>query len=172
MANTYTLISSVTVGSGGQVALEFTSIPQTYTDLCLAYSIRTTEVEVNNWGKLTFNNIAGTSNNVLFLRGNGTNVATSTGLSSDFMRGIIANGTLSTGSTFGSNSVYIPNYTSSNQKVAAASGAMENNASDHYRVTSTSRLTNTSAITSIELTAYAGNFVQYTTAYLYGIKNS
>jgi hypothetical protein len=33
MANTYTLISSVTVGSGGTCNIEFTSIPATYTDL-------------------------------------------------------------------------------------------------------------------------------------------
>ena len=33
MANTYTLIASLTVGSGGAANIEFTSIPATYTDL-------------------------------------------------------------------------------------------------------------------------------------------
>jgi hypothetical protein len=32
---TYTLINSVTVGSGGAANIEFTSIPATYTDLNL-----------------------------------------------------------------------------------------------------------------------------------------
>ena len=40
MANTYTLISSVTVGSGGASSIEFTSIPSTYTDLLLNFSGR------------------------------------------------------------------------------------------------------------------------------------
>jgi hypothetical protein len=172
MANTYTLIASNTVGSGGAASIEFTSIPQTYTDLFLATSLRTSETEVNNWVKLTFNNTAGTSNNVLYVRGNGTDVVSTTGFSSDFMRGVIANGSLSTGSVFGSNSVYIPNYTSSNQKTASIEGVMENNATSHYIVMTASRLTNTAAVTSIQLTAYAASLDQYSTAYLYGIKNS
>ena len=40
MATTYTLISSVTVGSGGAASIEFTSIPSTYTDLVLKLSAR------------------------------------------------------------------------------------------------------------------------------------
>jgi len=40
MANTYKLISSVTVGSGGAATIGFTSIPATYTDLLLSYSGR------------------------------------------------------------------------------------------------------------------------------------
>ena len=33
MANTYKLIASNTVGSGGSSGIDFTSIPATYTDL-------------------------------------------------------------------------------------------------------------------------------------------
>jgi hypothetical protein len=39
MAVTYTLIQSVTVGSGGAANIEFTLIPQTYTDLLLLCSL-------------------------------------------------------------------------------------------------------------------------------------
>jgi hypothetical protein len=38
--NTYTLISSVTVGSGGAANMGFTSIPATYTDLLVKLSAR------------------------------------------------------------------------------------------------------------------------------------
>jgi hypothetical protein len=41
MANTYTLIASSTVSAGGVSSIDFTSIPSTYTDLCLKLSIRT-----------------------------------------------------------------------------------------------------------------------------------
>jgi hypothetical protein len=37
---TYTLINSVTVGSGGAASMEFTSIPSTYTDLVVKISGR------------------------------------------------------------------------------------------------------------------------------------
>ena len=40
MANTYTLIASSTVGSGGAANIEFTSIPATYTDLLIKMSAR------------------------------------------------------------------------------------------------------------------------------------
>ena len=53
MANTYTLISSVTVGSGGASSIDFTSIPATYTDLCLVWSGRSAGSDVDT--KITFN---------------------------------------------------------------------------------------------------------------------
>jgi len=40
MANTYQAIATVTVGSGGAANITFSSIPQTYTDLCLFISAR------------------------------------------------------------------------------------------------------------------------------------
>jgi hypothetical protein len=36
MANTFELIASSTVGSGGAANIDFTSIPATFTDLCLS----------------------------------------------------------------------------------------------------------------------------------------
>ena len=40
MAVTFTQIASVTVGSGGAASIDFTSIPSTYTDLCIKTSIK------------------------------------------------------------------------------------------------------------------------------------
>jgi hypothetical protein len=42
MANTFELIASSTVGSGGAANIDFTSIPATYTDLCLKFICATT----------------------------------------------------------------------------------------------------------------------------------
>ena len=50
MATTYTLISSVTVGSGGAASIEFTSIPADYTDLLLKVSMRCAGSQ--QWSKL------------------------------------------------------------------------------------------------------------------------
>ena len=41
MANTFKKIQTVTVGSGGAASIDFTSIPQTYTDLKIVLSART-----------------------------------------------------------------------------------------------------------------------------------
>ena len=46
MAVTYKLIETVTVGSGGAASIEFSSIPQTYTDLKVVYSLRSTNSSV------------------------------------------------------------------------------------------------------------------------------
>jgi hypothetical protein len=43
MANTFTLIASSTVGSGGAASIDFTSISSTYTDLVVKLSLRNTE---------------------------------------------------------------------------------------------------------------------------------
>jgi len=47
MANTLKKIQTVTVGSGGAASIEFTSIPQTYTDLKL---VVITQVLIKNLG--------------------------------------------------------------------------------------------------------------------------
>ena len=47
MAVTYKLIETVTVGSGGAASIEFGSIPQTYTDLVLVGSLRSTSTSSN-----------------------------------------------------------------------------------------------------------------------------
>lgn len=173
MANTYKLIASSTVGAGGTSAIEFTFIPQTYTDLYLVCSLRMTEAGTDNWGMLTFNNIGGTSNSAIYIRGNGSTAVSASGLNDYFMRGVIANGATSTASTFASNSIYIPNYTSTTtNKSVSIEGAMENNATYGYLPLAAALVTNTAAVTSIKLVPFSGTWVQYTTAYLYGIKNS
>ena len=56
--NTLTKIQTVTVGSGGASSITFSSIPSTYTDLCLKYSIRTssnTLSTVYDYGHLEIN---------------------------------------------------------------------------------------------------------------------
>ena len=46
MASTYIPIATVTVGSGGATNIEFTSIPNTYTNLIILTSLRGTS---NGW---------------------------------------------------------------------------------------------------------------------------
>ena len=83
-------------------------------------------------------------------------------------------GTNYTASTFDSIDLYIPNYTSSNNKSFSVDSVAENNSATVNQLDLIAGLwSQTAAITSISLTSYnAANFVQHSTATLYGIKNS
>jgi hypothetical protein len=175
MATTYTLISSATVGSGGQASIEFTSIPATYTDLFLKLSLRSSSSGAHNGGsQMIFNNSTAADYSFRQLRGNGTTSFT-TGLSSgtNYIRVTNNHPTAgNTASTFCHSEVYIPNYTSSNFKSVLEDNVEENNTIEAYIQIVKGLWSNTSTITSIKLTSEATAFVEHSTAYLYGIKNS
>jgi len=166
MATTYEAIATITVGSGGAANIEFTSIPATYTDLQILASARSTNASLTRL-YIGFNgSTSGFSNR--YLQGDGTTA--SSGSIARFI-GQLA-GTNYTSNTFSSTSLYIPNYTSSNDKSMSADNVVENNATTAYNDLSAHLFTSSSAITSIQLSPFAGNFAQYSTATLYGIKNS
>lgn len=173
MANTYTLISSATVGSGGAAFIEFTSIPATYTDLCLLLSGRVDRAVLASTIVMTFNGITTLSYSDRTLLGSGASGSSSTSSGAD-IRDMILPAANATANTFGNLLIYVPNYAGSNNKSVSIDSVMENNATTSYQNLTAGLLANTSAITSIKFTEPNGgsNFVQYSTAYLYGIKNS
>jgi len=78
-----------------------------------------------------------------------------------------------TANTFGSWEAYVPNYTLSNNKSVSLDSVMENNATAAEQNLVAGLWSNTAAITSIKLLPLNGTaFKQYSTATLYGIKNS
>jgi hypothetical protein len=174
MPNTYVKIASVTVGAGGAATMAFSSIPSTYTDLKLVISGRTTEA---NWYSnllMNFNGSSAAEYSFLRLIGIGTGISTDgpfTGQTTIYVGE--TDGSTATASTFGNFDVYIPNYSGSNNKSLSIDKAMENNSSSNNILGFVAASwTNTSVISSITLTPASGTFVQYSTATLYGIKNS
>ena len=168
---TYQLISSVTVGSGGAATIDFSSIPATYTDLCVLFSLRgdRSAIDLETYVKLN-NTTTGYSYRNLY--GNptlGTPVGSGNGNTYPM---ILANGATATASTFANSMLYIPNYAGSNNKSMSIDAVSENNASSAYTYLVAGLWSNSAAINQITLTPFSGNFVQYSTAYLYGIKNS
>ena len=166
MATTYEAIATVTVGSGGAANIEFTSIPATYTDLLLKISLRGSFAAPGDNITLTINNSAIDTPKTLY--GNG---ATATSANGD---PFVYTGSTATASTFGNGEFYIPNYRSSNNKSISFDGVSENNATTAYAFLNAALWSNSSAITSIKLVPQggAGTWVQYSTAYLYGISNA
>ena len=167
MADTYTLISSVTVGAGGASSIDFTSIPSTYTDLCVKLSMRGSRSAVYDTVNLTFNGSTGFSSKLL--QGNG-----STAGSYNYANNIYVDleGNSATASTFSNAEFYIPNYAGSTYKSVSIDGVGETNGTTAYTNLSAGLWSNTAAITSVKFDVAANTFLQYSTAYLYGIKNS
>jgi hypothetical protein len=167
---TYTLIASSTVGAGGASSVTFSSIPSTYTDLCLKISARseTTTFALN----LTVNgSSSGYSERLLYGEGTFTYSANTSGSLINWLD--LQNSSASTANTFSNCDVYIPNYAGSNFKSFSGDTVTEDNAiSGNSLYLNAALWSNTAAITSITLTAGSGDVAQYSTAYLYGIKNS
>jgi hypothetical protein len=169
MANTYTLISSVTVGGGGASNIEFTSIPATYTDLVVKTSLRNTS-NASTFTKLTFNGST-SSLSYRYLLGNGS-AASSGNASTTFIYAGDHDGTNETANTFANTEIYIPNYAGSGNKSVSVDSVTENNATAATAMLTAGLWANSAAITQVTLTPGANNFAQYSTAYLYGISNA
>ena len=171
MATTYTLISSVTVGSGGAATMDFTSIPQTYTDLKIVISARNTSTSgVESQILLTVNG-NGSNGSWKLLYGNGSGVFQGSG--SGYLQPAHAPSATTTTNTFSNAEIYFPNYTSTSKyKSFSSDFAVENNASSSLIGMYANLWSSNSAITQLTLTSNVSNFVQYSTAYLYGISNA
>ncbi len=175
MADTYTLISSVTVGAGGASSIDFTSIPATYTDLKIVASLKDNFADTENGFETKFNGSSTSDYSIrtLFGRGGlGTYASASTSSQTYMALGDApANG--GTASTFGSAEIYIPNYAGSANKSVSADIVTEANASRAIAKLTAGLRSNTAAITQVTLTPSGGaSFIQYSTAYLYGISKS
>jgi len=163
MPANYVLLEKITVGAAGASSVTFSGIPQTgYTDLVLKTSTRNSGSNVGNFSAFT---IAGAYNpNGLFVRGNG-----SVASSGNSQYGQMETGGGATASSFSNTETYFPNYTSAAYKSLSSDSAVENNATEGYNNLSAGVVANTSAITSLTITAATGTFVQYSTFYLYGV---
>ena len=168
MANTYTLIASSTVGAGGASSIDFTSIPSTYTDLQVVISIRGGG-SYELWGTINSSSSGYTNR---FLSGTGSATASGTYQTAVLYLGEVEYST-QTASTFSNHSIYIPNYANTSYaKTLSTESVQENNATASYAYMVASLWNNTSAITSFTVKPSSGTFVQYSSAYLYGIKKS
>lgn len=170
MANTYVAIATVTVGSGGAASIEFTSIPQTYTDLLLSVSARS---ETNNTGNLWLQVNGSTATlPAVLLYGDGSAASGASSGAADYIwnYSVPAN---YTSSTFSNNEYYFSDYTGSSKKTVIHNGVTENNATTAFTVMSGATYNITAAITSLSLKIYfSGDINEHSTATLYGIKNS
>lgn len=163
-----TLIEHIEVGAGGAADIEFSAIPSTFTDLYLLYSLRSNRAANLDVLFINFNNVSsGYSRRML--RGTGSGVASDTGDTAQFnVYGL--NGGTSTSNTFSSGSLYLPNYTSTNNKSVSIDDVFENNATEAWQGINGGLWSNSSTVATITLTKLFGTtFVEGSSATLYGI---
>lgn len=168
---TYSEIAAVTVGAGGAASIAFNSIPASYTDLKLVISARSDESGGSAQSTSYFLAINGSSTSrswVVFGAYGGTTNYGSGGTSAKI--GTIP-GTAVTSNVFNTTDIYFSNYATSAYKPYSINTGTENNSTSNNDLGLFAGLySSTSAISSFSITSGAGNFVQYSTAYLYGIK--
>lgn len=170
MANTYTLIQAQTLTSN-TASIDFTSIPSTYTDLCLLISARSIRATYSDDSMSVKFNGSSTSYSSKHLEGNGGSASSYSGSSTNVSIYVPADGA-ATANTFSNNIVYIPNYAGSTYKSFSVDDLMETNATTAYMSLIAGLWSNTAAINQITLTGVFANLKTNSTAYLYGIKSS
>jgi hypothetical protein len=175
MANTYVQIgSTVTVGSGGAASIDFTSIPATFTDLVVKVSSRGSRSAVWDYIRITFNGNTSAVYSYRYIEGSGAAASSGNNAAAVPPQIIgVTSGNTATASTFGNAEIYIPNYAGSTNKSFSVDSVGETNATTIYMDLVASLFASTTAISSISLAAGSGfNFLQYSTATLYGIKKN
>ena len=161
---TMTLIQTITLGTAA-TSITFSSIPATFTDLLLVFSGRNNQSS-NTWGEVLIapnSNTSNRSHRSVF--GTGSTTGSDTGSDIRFW---ISNSS-STSNTFGSSSIYIPNYASSSAKSFSIDSVTENNASSAFAVLAAGLWNDTTAISSLLLQNGAFLLSTGTSASLYGL---
>lgn len=164
--NSYESIMTVPVTSAVS-SISFTSIPSTYKHLQIRLMAGSTGVDA---GLLTFNSDTGANYTRHRLTGNGSAAAAGagTGLTAASINSF--GGYPDTANTFGVTIIDILDYTNTNKYTTIRSLSGEDmNGSGFLELTSNLWL-NTAAVTRIDYAALGGNWKQYSTFALYGIK--
>jgi hypothetical protein len=161
------LIETITVGSGGAASITFDSIPTSFTDLYLVTSFRSDSASIFDTVILSPNSSTANGQRVALLVGTQGGIQS---VSSTQLRTGAAAGQNTTSNTFSNDSVYISNYAGTTAKSMAVDSLIENNAVDNSVINMMAQTWNdSSAITSLTMQTNSGNFVQYSSASLYGI---
>jgi len=176
MPNTFELIASYTA-TGSVSSIDFTSIPSTFTDLCVQFSVRATNSSSSRAEDTLVvalnNDTTGGNYTVRYLRGNGSGAGsgTATGYAGSYAGEF--NGSTSTASTFTSGMIYLPNYAGSSNKSFSIDIVQEANQTTAYMQLHANLWNNTAAVNRLTFSNYNSNtFAANSTAYLYGVKNA
>ena len=161
------LIQTITLSSA-QANIEFTSIPQTFTDLVILTSLRTSGTESNSIVTRIRPNSATSGLSTRVLNGSGSGTPSSFSDTNAYAAFQAVSGY--TANTFQNGQIYIPNYSSTTTaKSMSVDSVSENNATLARQMIAANLWNSTTAITSLLIIPEFGNFESGTTISLYGI---
>lgn len=168
------LIASANANSGDRnSAFQFTNIPQTYTDLLLYLSLRTTDGSAETESKIFINGNESIAYSLMQAQGAGISVtvAQNTGLSH---WKFITPGAGSANFEFSGTFCYMPNYRlSSVYRQMSISSNQTNTNSNNRNTNEVSAFTGqTSPVTQLDIFGVSGNIARYSSVYLYGIDST
>ncbi len=172
------LIEAKTVGSGGVPYIDFSNIPQTFTDLKLVISARDNRAGQPNDDiafRVGYNGTLNTGNIYTYKRLWGNSASAG----SDGQTGVsvatfgMMTGATATANVFGSNEIYISKYASSSAKSIYVDGVSENNSTTSWLVLNSAFVNTANPITDIRVFgADASTLQEFSTFYLYGIQSN
>jgi hypothetical protein len=155
-------IADITVSSP-VTTVEFTSIPQGYTDLIIRMSARSNASGTIN-GKLTFNNTTtGYSERLLY------GISAASASTTSIQWATVVNANNSVANVFSSSNIYIANYAGSTNKTVATESVEEDNAGTANTWMDAGLWSNSAAITSIQIPTSSNSYVANSTFTLYGV---
>jgi hypothetical protein len=176
MANTFQLIETYTVPSGGIATITFSNIPQIYTDLMILGSVKTSRTSNNDFIKGYFNSDTTDANYTGFINYQGTNVingGTFAALSAPRYFGDVPGNNGPTTNFFSQTRIWINGYTDSYPKTYGSESGQNADSGTQLLTYASGRWSGTSPITSISFTCgVTGPWREFSTLSLYGIKGS
>lgn len=167
-------IATTTVGAGGSSSITFSSIPSTYTHLQIRGISRPSEAGSTGaqYLYLRMNSDSGSNYARHFLYGEGSSAGTQAGASQTEIRVIYQLRDGFTAGIYATSVIDILDYANTSKyKTTRSLGGFDANGSGYISLGSGLWM-NTNAITSLTLTCEVGNFVQYSSFALYGIKGA
>jgi hypothetical protein len=169
MPITMTLIKSHTIESGGAASINFTDIPQTYTDLMVKVSVRNNANAVIRNSNLRINGNTSSIYSETLIDGIGSGTPSSASASGTFFNwGGLSNDTNSSINIFSNFDLYIPNYRETTNKYILCDAVAENAATFGQQRFSSLLASTSDPVTSINIIGEA-NFITHSSAQLYGI---
>jgi len=161
------LIATQTLATAA-ASIEFTSIPQTFTDLVILFSFRDTGTNSTARAFQTALTLNGSTTG-FSARGLGGQGSSTFSFSDTPRFGGWHPDAAATSNTFSNTMLYIPNYTGSTNKSYSIDNVIENNETLSYQGIIAGLWSNIAAITSVGLPTTGTNLAIGSTASLYGI---
>lgn len=173
VTSSYESIATVLVGSGGSSSISFTSIPSTYKHLQVRAIMRSTFADTDSFLKVNLNSDTGSNYPNHFLNGNGATAGAFGYSTSQYAYAFLSMfpAASASASLFGTAVIDILDYANTNKnKTIRSLGGYDVNGSGTVRLNSSVWLS-TNAVTTIDITDFrGGNFAQYSSFALYGVR--